>query len=95
MWQEAVNLQEASAGGTLPQFLASSCISGICEQHFLTASAFLKKWFLQVALNLTLAKNCGKVPETARCRTEGRRKLAIYLNVFKPYLGMICRHIAD
>jgi hypothetical protein len=28
---------------------------------FLTASSFLKKWLKQMALNLALAKNCGKV----------------------------------
>ena len=27
----------------------------------MTASAFIKKWLQQIALNLTLAKNCGKV----------------------------------
>ncbi len=58
MWQEAVNLQEASAGGTLPQFLASNCISDSYQEHFLDSIFVFQK---MVTANRSKSDTCQKL----------------------------------
>ena len=48
---------------------------------FLTASSFLKKWLKQMALNLALAKNCGKVPLLSAARSLSCNRIFLYIAV--------------
>jgi hypothetical protein len=47
-----------AAGGTLPQFLASYCISDVCEEHFLDSIFVFQK---MTAANSSKPDTCQKL----------------------------------
>ena len=89
----------AARGGTLPRGEAP-CHSfwqvivslTFTKSIFLTASSFLKKWLQQIALYLTLAKNCGKVPPPSprQGASPPRSKVWIFLYIAVEICGRDC-----
>ncbi len=69
-------------GGTLPQFLASNCISDICEEHFFVSICVSKKMVISTS---SIPDTCqklwqgvwagaGRGPEAGGARRAGRWK---------------------